>query len=366
MTVPSRCETAGDFLIKPLFMKRIIRLGLMALLCFGGIWVKAEEPVIAVPTVKIGQGTLKISGFGQATYTAQEAGDAKSNAIDVQRFFAIANAQMAEKLSFLLMYDFAGSKMHEYYVQYAFSPALKLRVGQYKLPFTIENLLPPTLISNVGFDESAGFMAGFSSDPCYGMGRVGRDVGVMITGDLWQKNGHTLVNYYLGVFNGTGMNQKENNNQKDVVGQLNVSPWKGTTLSGSFMLGTGHAQTDSPFGCFVAGENYRRNRFSVGLSHKDRWADLRTEAMWGNDGGAKSMGWYANAEIHLMKRLDLVANYDYLKRNLDLDGTATHNWLGGLQYWIHKQCCLRSQYVYKNRQTGDDTKAWITQLQIAF
>ena len=347
-------------------MKRIVRLGLTALFCVESLWTMADEPVIAVPTVKIGQSTLKISGFGQATYTAQEAGQEKSNALEVQRFFAIANAQLTEKLSFLLMYDFAASKMHEYYVQYAFSPALKLRVGQYKLPFTIENLLPPTLISNVGFDESAGFMAGFSSDPCYGMGRVGRDVGVMITGDLWQKNGQALVNYYLGVFNGSGMNQKENNNQKDVVGQLNVSPWKGTTLSGSVMLGTGHAQAASPFGCFEAGENYRRNRFSVGLSQKNRWADVRTEAMWGNDGGAKSMGWYANAEIHLLKRLDLVANYDYLKRNLNLDGTATHNWLGGLQYWIHKQCCLRSQYIYKNRQTGHDTKAWVTQLQIAF
>lgn len=339
--------------------------GLTALLCCGAVMLHAEEQP-TIPSIQIGKSTLKIMGYGQTAYTVQSQNGEEKNALDLQRFIVMADARITDKISFWLMYDFASSKLHEYYAQYAFLPALKLRIGQYKQPFTMESLLPPTLISNINLDESVAFMAGIAGDPCYGIGRVGRDLGVMLTGDLWLKDGKPLVNYSIGVFNGAGMNQKENNNQKDVIGQVNLMPLPKTIFSASFMLGTAKAQAASAYGCFAEGENYKRNRFTIGADHKNRIVNLRSEAMWGNDGGAKSMGWYANAEFHLTKRLDLVANYDYLKRNLDLSDSATQNWIGGLQYWVYKQCCVRSQFVYKDPKAGASTKMWVTQFQIAF
>lgn len=320
----------------------------------------------ALPAVQLGQSTLKLMGYGQSSYSVTRSEGKSENALTMQRFILMADARITKEISFWLMYDFSTGKMHEYYAQYAFSPALKVRIGQYKQPFTMESLLPPTLISNINMDESVAYMAGIAGDPCFGIGRVGRDMGVMLTGDLWIKDGRPRVNYSIGVFNGAGMNQKENNNQKDVIGQLNFMPWKKTTFSGSFILGTAQAQAPSPFHRFAQGDNYRRNRFSVGADHKNRVVNLRSEAMWGNDGGAKSMGWYANAEFHLTRKLDLVANYDYLKRNKDIDTTATHNWIGGLQYWLYKQCCIRSQYVFKDRKSGEISRSWVTQFQIAF
>lgn len=320
----------------------------------------------ALTSIQLGQSTLKLMGYGQSSYAVTRSGGKSENALTMQRFILMADARITKEISFWLMYDFSTGKMHEYYAQYAFSPALKVRVGQYKQPFTMESLLPPTLISNINMDESVAYMAGIAGDPCFGIGRVGRDMGVMLTGDLWIKEGRPRVNYSIGVFNGAGMNQKENNNQKDIIGQLNFMLWKKTTFSGSFILGTAQAQAPSPFNCFAQGDNYRRNRFSIGADHKNRVLNFRSEAMWGNDGGAKSMGWYANAEFHLTGKLDLVANYDYLKRNRDIDATATHNWIGGLQYWLYKQCCIRSQYVFKNRKSGEISRSWVTQFQIAF
>ena len=339
--------------------------GLTALLCCGAVMLHAEEQP-TIPSIQIGKSTLKIMGYGQTAYTVQSQNGEEKNMLDLQRFIVMADARITDKISFWLMYDFASSKLHEYYAQYAFLPALKLRIGQYKQPFTMESLLPPTLISNINLDESVAFMAGIAGDPCYGIGRVGRDLGVMLTGDLWLKEGKPLVNYSIGVFNGSGMNQKENNNQKDVIGQINLRPLPKTIFSAAFLLGTAKAQAASAYGCFAEGENYKRNRFTIGADHKNRIVNLRSEAMWGNDGGAKSMGWYANAEFHLTKRLDLVANYDYLKRNLDLSDSATQNWIGGLQYWVYKQCCVRSQFVYKDPKAGASTKMWVTQFQIAF
>lgn len=319
-----------------------------------------------IPVIQIGTSQLRIMGYGQTAYTAQWQDGESNNSIDMQRFIVMADAKISDNVSFWLMYDVAASKLHEYYAQYSFNPALKVRIGQFKQPFTIESLLPPTLISNVNMDESVAYMAGIGGDPCFGMGRVGRDMGIMLTGDAIMNNGKPLVNYSIGVFNGAGMNQKENNNQKDVIGQVNLMPLPKTMFSASFILGTAHAQAPSPYGKFLVGENYRRNRFAVGAEHKNKIVNLRSEAMWGNDGGVKSMGWYANAEFHVCKGLDLVANYDYLKRNMDIDGSSTTNLIGGLQYWVYKQCCIRSQYVYKNPKASSSTNMWVTQFQIAF
>ncbi len=326
----------------------------------------SESKDNVIPVIQIGTSQLRIMGYGQTAYTAQWQDGESSNSMDMQRFVLMADAKISDNVSFWLMYDVAASKLHEYYAQYAFNPAVKVRVGQFKQPFTIESLLPPTLISNVNMDESIAYMAGIGGDPCFGMGRVGRDMGIMLTGDAIVNNGKPLLNYSIGVFNGAGMNQKENNNQKDVIGQINVMPLPKTMFSASFILGTAHAQAPSPYGKFVAGDNYRRNRFSVGAEHKNSIVNLRSEAMWGNDGGVKSMGWYANAEFHLCKGLDLVANYDYLERNMDIDGSSTTNLIGGLQYWVYKQCCVRSQYVYKNPKASSSTNMWVTQFQIAF
>ena len=320
-----------------------------------------------IPTVQIGTSKIRFMGYGQTAFTATLNRDRSSDAFEVQRFILMADAQITDKISFWLMYDVANSKLHEYYAQYAFSPALKLRIGQYKQPFTLESLLPPTVISNIGMDQSVSYMAGIGvDDPCFGMARLGRDAGIMLTGDFVMMDDHPLFNYSIGVFNGVGMNQKENNTQKDVIGMLNVMPFRNTKFSTSFILGTANAQSPSNYGKFLAGENYKRNRFAVGAENKNSVCNLRSEAMWGNDGGVKSMGWYANAEFHICKGLDFVANYDYLKRNMDISDSYTQNVILGLQYWIYKQCCIKSQYVSKHPKLESNTDMWVTQFQIAF
>lgn len=326
--------------------------------------VDGEQPVHPV-NVQIGLSKLTLFGYAQTAYTYTDVGGKKTNAMDVTRIILMANAELTPKLSFFIMYDAAKSEMHEYYGQYAFSPALKLRIGQYKQPFTLESVMSPTVLNNIGFDASVLYMAGIATDPCQG-NHVGRDVGVMLTGEGLKYKGWNLLNYSIGVFNGPGMNQKENNNQKDVVGMLNVTPLKGMMLSTSFLLGTGHAQVDNEFGAFKTGDNYKRRRWAFGTEIKTKPAYLRSEYMIGNDGGVHSTGFYADAELHVAKKFDIVADYDFLKKNNDLDTSVQHNYMVGAQYWIYKSCRILSQFVYKNPKVGDNTRMWVTQFQIRF
>ncbi len=352
-------------------MKRYVKIVLPLLLALIAPKTVAEDVKVNVESesplkINIGSRSLTLRGYAQSNYTVTQKGDETTNGFEIRRIIVMADAQLTPKLNFWVMADLASFKLHEYYAQYSFNPALKLRVGQFKQPFTLENIYSPSMISNLNFDESILYMAGIGTDPCFGFGRVGRDAGIMLTGDVIPYKGETLLNYSVGVFNGSGMNVKENNKYKDVIGMIRVKPWQELLLTTSFVVGKAKAQADSPYGTFKTGENYKRNRWSAGAELTTKPLYVRSELMLGDDGGVHSTGFYGVAEGHINKHIDVVAGYDYLKRNNNVSASVTNNYMAGLQFWIFPKCGIRTQYVYKNPKTGDATHQWITQFQVAF
>jgi hypothetical protein len=326
--------------------------------------VDGEKPVQPLNII-IGPSKLTLWGYAQTGYTLKNTAGVTTNALDITRIILMAKGELTKKLSFFIMYDAVKSELHEYYAEYAFSPALKVRIGQYKQPFTLESIISPTILNNISYNNSVLYMAGIATDPCQG-NHVGRDAGIMFTGDVVNYKTWKLINYSIGVFNGPGMNKKENNTQKDVIGMLNVTPWQGVMLSTSFLLGTGHAESDSPYGAFVTGDNYKRTRWAIGTEIKTKPLYARSEFMVGNDGGIHSTGYYADFEAHVLPKFDIVADYDYLKKNNDLGSSEVHSYMAGFQYWIYKRCRILSQFQRNMPLTGSPTSAWITQFQIGF
>ena len=337
-----------------------------------------EKPVQPL-NIHIGPSKLTLFGYAQTQFDMTKTGPETKNSFSMTRIILMANAELTRKLSFFLMIDAASTQaakhLHEYYAQYAFMPELKVRVGQFKTPYTLENIISPTLLGNVNINEGTRYMSGIAGDPLYG-NYAGRDLGAMITGDaIKARDGHYYLNYSVGVFNGAGMNLRDNNKHKDVAAMLNVLPTKDITLSGSFIVGKGNAQVSDMFGTIAQGENYTRNRWSVGAEVNWRPLKLRTEYMGGKNGPVKNRAFYAELWCRLYRGLDLVLDYDYLDKNTALSKeardafplwTRTNNYLVGLQYWVYKKCRISTQYVFSDRNTGLDTKAWITQFQIAF
>lgn len=337
-----------------------------------------EKPVQPL-NIHIGPSKLTLFGYAQTQFDMTKTGPETKNSFSMTRIILMANAELTRKLSFFLMIDAASTQaakhLHEYYAQYAFMPELKVRVGQFKTPYTLENIISPTLLGNVNINEGTRYMSGIAGDPLYG-NYAGRDLGAMITGDaIKARDGHYYLNYSVGVFNGAGMNLRDNNKHKDVAAMLNVLPTKDITLSGSFIVGKGNALVSDMFGTIAQGENYTRNRWSVGAEVNWRPLKLRTEYMGGKNGPVKNRAFYAELWCRLYRGLDLVLDYDYLDKNTALSKeardafplwTRTNNYLVGLQYWVYKKCRISTQYVFSDRNTGLDTKAWITQFQIAF
>ncbi len=321
---------------------------------------------------------LRIWGYGHLWYDYNNSAGKSSNGGEVKRIILMADAQITKKLSFFIMYDAAQSELHEYYGQYNFASWAQLRIGQFKQPFTLENLYSPTYMSTILYDPSVLYLAGIATDPLMG-NNVARDTGIMLTGDFLKNNkGRNLFNYSIGVFNGPGMNIKENNSQKDVIGMLKYMPSRNFLVEGSFLIGTGHALSASPYGNILQGEDYSRHRWNVGIEATFNPFYLRSEYIQGYDGGTHSRGGYVNLVCNLAKSFDLVLNWDYLDKNTSLKKneqknlarngwvTEQHTYTAGVQYWIYKRCRLSAHYVYTRPCAGEISREFISQLQISF
>lgn len=326
-------------------------------------------------TVQSGDLKFCLQGYGQANYNIKDTNDETTNKFEIARVILMPDLQLTPKLNFFAMIDIAAKSsdryMHEYWGQYNFCDAFKVKFGQSKIPFSIENPLAPILVGNVFFHEGLIYLAGIGGDPTYG-NFVGRDLGLSVSGDVFKsENGYHHVSYSIGVFNGSGMNQVENNNQKDLVMKLDFKPCKNITLSTSTYLGTGHAIADDPYGQFAKDDDYKRQRWAIGVEADLKQFYLRSEYLRGWNEGTPSQSAYAEAWLKLIKlkkqkqSIDLVLDYEYFDRNI-LQNNITRNYMAGVQWWFYKLCRLSSLFQFKDPLDGNTTRCWVTQMQLAF
>ncbi len=276
----------------------------------------------------------------------------------------MAQGKLTDRWTCYFMYSFAGTpQLLEVYTEYKFLPQLTARIGQFKTMYTIENPMSPCFVELIDcYSQSVSYLAGVNgSDRLYSPSG-GRDMGLLIYGDLFDK----LVNYNLAVMNGQGINLSDRNNQKDIVGSLMVNPLDWLSVGGSFVKGKGHAMAPSAVNPDIqVGEDYTRNRWSAGAVIKTKSVNIRAEYLAGKDGQAKSDGYYVTASARVFPKLDVIASYDYLNKNKALDAKQT-NYVAGVQYWFYPQCRLQAQYTHCNRHIGESNNLLQAQIQVRF
>jgi hypothetical protein len=225
------------------------------------------------------------------------------------------------------------------------------------------------------YSQAVLYLAGEGPDPLNGV-NYGRDMGLEVYGDL--ANG--LIHYELALMSGQGINRKDLNNQKDFIAKLELRPFDGFRIVGSGYLGTGCAVNTAAWNPEIhVGDNYKRNRYSVGAEYKTapytgskykeaRPASVRAEWLGGKDGEVGSMGGYVTSAIPLVDALDLVASAETYDRNTKVDGWDQTNLTIGLQYWFYKKCRLQLQYTrcMLGDNLGKDYNWLQGQVQVAF
>ena len=320
---------------------------------------------------------ITFNGYAQGGWSYQDPNDVKTNSYNLKRTLLWAKARITDRWSFLFMHDFS-SVVQEFYTDYRITndKSLTVRLGQFKHSYTMENPLSPTMLELIDvYSQAVLYLAGEGPDPLNGV-NYGRDQGLMVYGDL----ADNVIHYELALMSGQGINRKDANNQKDFIAKLELKPMPGFRVVGSGYLGTGNAVGKAAWNPDIkVGENYKRNRYSVGAEYKTeaysegkfkeaRPASIRAEWLGGQDGEVGSRGGYVTTCIPVYDALDVVASGETFDRNTKVDGWDQTNLTLGLQYWFYKKCRLQLQYTrcLCGENLGKDYNWLQAQVQVAF
>ena len=314
----------------------------------------------------------KISGFVQGMYQANlsDKGDLLDNNFSMRRVRMSVEGTFVKGLTYKIQGDFTRKPMLvDAYLKYKPCNEFAIQIGQFKTPFSIESPINPVNLEIFDYGEAIQGLVGYK-DVC-GVGSLGRDLGIMATGSLFSvemQNGQKLsiVDYSIGVFNGNGANEKDNNNHKDLVGRLDIHPGlKALTLSGSYYYGKYYKDEEN---------NGTRNRWAAGAQYNDGKLVLRGEYIGGKTGFVptnipedlgyfNSNGYYAQAGYYFglgkekSQKLMPVLRYEHFNTNTALvNGGGGTNWYtAGLNYWPLKSVNCKLDYSLVEKMVGEKT-----------
>ena len=342
-----------------------------------GLVASAQQKSSEIDWTKDFASRITLNGYAQGGWSYQDANDKPQNAYNLKRTLLWAKARITDRWSFMFMHDFS-SVVQEYYTDYRVTKGneLTVRFGQFKHSYTMENPMSPTQLELVDvYSQAVLYLAGEGPDPLNGV-NYGRDMGLEVYGDL--ANG--VLHYNLGLMSGQGINRKDQNNQKDFIAKLELRPIDGFRVVASGYLGTGCAVGTAAWNPEInVGDNYKRNRYSVGAEYKTqpytgskykeaRPASIRAEWLGGQDGNVGSRGGYVTTTIPVVDALDIVASGETFDRNTKVDGWDQTNLTVGLQYWFYKKCRMQLQYTrcMCGDMIGKDYNWVQAQMQVAF
>lgn len=297
----------------------------------------------------------RISGYVQAGYEWSD----ESSSFFIKRVRLDLRGDIARKLDYRVQLEFASSpKIVDAYLQYRPFRQLNFKLGEYKIPFTIENTdyvplkfelieYPLALQRLMGFAEPiGGRMDGGVMQGGETLKDTGRDMGLTLYGTLVECEGRALLSYDVGVLNGAGINLKDNNRSKDVVTRLMFRPVRGLTLSGSW------------YGGEYGADCLERQRVSAGVCYDRGRGVVRGEWIGGRTGYAAteeyaagtfdSSGWYVLGGVRLTPTLMPVVRYDTLLPDTASADSRQTNWTAGILWCPVKPLRCQLNYTYEH------------------
>lgn len=325
--------------------------------------IAQQQSTDASQVIKTLAERITLNGYAQGGYEYNDQNGSTTSTFNLKRSLLWAKAKITDRFSFLFMHDFS-SVVQEYYVDFRVTQGqqLNLRVGQFKNSFSYENKPSPTLLELINVCSlSVTYLSGCGSDPLFGV-NYGRDLGFMIFGDIFNNRLH----YELAVMNGQGVNQTDANSDKDLLFKLDLAATDQLHIIATGQKGRGKAVDTADWNTAIAvGDNYRRDRLSIGEQFTSKCLAIRAEYLRGRDGHVDSQGAYLTARATLFDNFDLILSADWFDKNIDLDYDQT-NIVSGVQYWFFTKCRLQLQYTRTLAQFTGDYNILQAQVQVAF
>ena len=319
----------------------------------------------------------KFSGFAMASYQATFQDGGNSNSFDLRLVRASIEGRILDDFYYKIQGQINGNtttlgsrpRLVDYFMEWQKLEFFRVKLGQFKRPFTYENPMNPIDQGFMSYSQPVSKLAGFSDRT--GMhASNGRDIGLQFQGDfLKTSSGRNLLHYQVGVFNGQGINVKDVDERKDIIGGAWVMPIAGMRI-GAFGWEGSYARKSG--GQTVS---LRQHRYAFSAEYKKGDLQLRTEYIHSTGRGFattyqkpgdatdmtiktytdkngnevdndKSDGVYALAIVPVVKdKLMAKARYD-LYRPTASSVAAKTNYEVGLNYRFCKYLEVQTEYCF--------------------
>lgn len=313
---------------------------------------------------------FKLSGFIQAQYIWQDGAVARDNSglslTKGESTFNLRRARLsltgdifrgkkAGSADYRLQVDFAGSpKIVDLWIRYRPFNELGIQVGQFKNPLSIENseYSPP---SKLEFIDNALIVQRFihcGSNDMTGVSAAGRELGAQLYGGFIknEKQNFNYITYNLAVFNGNGINTKDNNKSKDIVGRIMVNPIKNLTLAAYYQWGESDLSSLNKSWAPLILDNVANPKFTEiqryggGIAYNDKKAFARAEYIKAKTGSLTSDGAYVSAGYRFCGKGLVGARFEYFDEDNYADG-CQFNYTIGVSYTPWKHMLLQLNYT---------------------
>lgn len=280
-----------------------------------------------------------LSGFIQAEYDWLDDGTngntTSSSSFYIRRLrFTIAGdlyKGKAGKLDYRAYFDLARVKnpnpnpILDMWMRYQPVKEFGIQLGQFKNPITFEASISPSKYDFIDFSYAVSNLAKMGSNDVAGLNVTARDIGFQLFGGFIHRDGYSILNYNIGLVNGSGINTKDNNKSKDIFARLTVKPTADFALAAYYQWGEANlssftAEKFAEYGWTGSAEYVTMHRWGGGFNYDGKKAFARGEYIAGLTGALASEGAYIEGgkRFHLPKNAGMLwagAMVDYFCRN---------------------------------------------------
>ena len=328
-------------------MKRFLPFLLLAVLCGSG--AAAQEPLpeaderLRSEVHRLSERSRtwdrvlarmpRISGYLQLGYEADDAGTSE---FFIKRVRVLLQGDISPRMDYCVHAELVSPALMDLYLRYKPLRALNFQLGQFKLPFSIENTeYPPLKIEFIDYPLALTRLVSFN-DVCGMTGATGRDLGLMAYGGFFAREGYDILSYNVGVFNGEGINTLDANKSKDLVARLTVRPVAGLQIAGSYYWGE------------YGKEYLRRIRYGAGIGYDRGIGVARSEYIYGRTGDLRSDGWYVMGGLRAARRWLFAVRCEAFTENRDDSDTRQMNYTAGITWQPVKHLRCQLNYTYEH------------------
>ena len=347
-------------------MKSTVLLLVVMLSLSVGMYAQSATQVETY-NVKVSQ-KIELRGLTHVRYQLFE-DSTKFDAFDLRRARLDFRGDIAPKFGYRLHTELAGTpKILDATFVYKPYEWLNVNVGQSKYPVCYDNLYSPwnlLTISRTQIDNSLSFR---ESD-LYG-NQNGRDIGLWLSGKYSigsEEAKRPLLDYTLGIYNGSGINVADNNQDKDISAALGISPIKDLWIFGRFLNGIGRTTVQPTV-------DADRTRFGGNISYKYKSFIVEGEYLAASDESdslalLERSGYYVTLGYTPIKdKLQIIARLDNYDPNTATEDNITNKYILAASYFFTKNTRIQLEYnlVLEEAETQKENNLFAIQFQAAF